>query len=166
MRAAPRLIGYRLGEPMSASHPPEYQQSPPQPPHRSWPRRHKILTALGSGFGLALMLTACGGSGSTAPAMITAHGTFNIDFASGGNCQYAGEQVVITDAAGKVLVTPTLPASATETSITVGGVKVPVESYPWSATVPVEARYGVTVGSTPPYYATEAQMTKGIDLSC
>jgi hypothetical protein len=33
---------------MSAIYPPEYQQSPPQPPYRSRPRRHKILTALGS----------------------------------------------------------------------------------------------------------------------
>src|SRR5579859_5608289 len=60
MPAAPRLIGYRLGEPMSAVYPPDYQQSPPQPPplppHRSWPRRHKILTALVSGFGLLVVL--------------------------------------------------------------------------------------------------------------
>jgi hypothetical protein len=62
MPAAPRLIGYRLGgEPMSTIYPPEYQQSPPQPPpvpppHRNWPRRHKILTALGSGFGLLVVL--------------------------------------------------------------------------------------------------------------
>jgi hypothetical protein len=46
---------------MSAIYPPEYQQSPPQlpplpPPHRSWPRRYKILTALGSGFGLLVVL--------------------------------------------------------------------------------------------------------------
>ncbi|HEV3257097.1 MAG TPA: DUF732 domain-containing protein [Gemmataceae bacterium] len=45
---------------MSAIHPPEYQQSPPEPPplppHRRWPRRHKILTALGSGFGLLVAL--------------------------------------------------------------------------------------------------------------
>jgi hypothetical protein len=45
---------------MSAIYPPEYQQSPPQPPplppHRSWPRRHKILTALGSGFALLVVL--------------------------------------------------------------------------------------------------------------
>jgi hypothetical protein len=46
---------------MSIIYPPEYQQSPPQPPplpppHRSWPRRHKILTALGSGFGLLVVL--------------------------------------------------------------------------------------------------------------
>ena len=45
---------------MSTINPPEYQQSPPQPPplppHRSWPRRHKILTALGSGFGLLVVL--------------------------------------------------------------------------------------------------------------
>ena len=71
MRAAPRLIGYRLGSPMSAIYPPEYQQSPsqpsPLPPHRNWPRRHKILTALG--FGLALALAACGTTKTvTAPA--------------------------------------------------------------------------------------------------
>ena len=45
---------------MSTIYPPEYQQSPPQPPplppHRNWPRRHKILTALGSGFGLLVVL--------------------------------------------------------------------------------------------------------------
>jgi hypothetical protein len=45
---------------MSTIYPPEYQQSPPQPPplppHRSWPRRHKILTAFGSGFGLLVVL--------------------------------------------------------------------------------------------------------------
>jgi hypothetical protein len=45
---------------MSTINPPEYRQSPPQPPpvppHRSWPRRHKILTALGSGFGLLVVL--------------------------------------------------------------------------------------------------------------
>jgi hypothetical protein len=49
MRAAPRLIGYRLGEPMSAIYPPEQQQSPPQPPspevpywRRPWPKRAGI----------------------------------------------------------------------------------------------------------------------------
>ena len=45
---------------MSTIYPPESQQSPPQPPplppHRSWPRRHKILTALGSAFGLLIVL--------------------------------------------------------------------------------------------------------------
>jgi hypothetical protein len=45
---------------MSTIYPPESQQSPPQPPplppHRSWPRRHKILTALGSAFGLLVVL--------------------------------------------------------------------------------------------------------------
>jgi hypothetical protein len=44
---------------MSTIYPPD-QQSPPQPPplppHRSWPRRHKILTALGSVFGLLVVL--------------------------------------------------------------------------------------------------------------
>lgn len=76
--------------------------------------------------------------------MIRAHGSFNIDFASGAGCQYAGAQVIITDASGKVIATPTLPATATEKTITVSGIKVSVESYPWSTTVPAEARYGVT----------------------
>jgi Protein of unknown function (DUF732) len=60
MRRPPVLSAIAWGEPMSAVYPPEYQQSPPQPPplppHRSWPRRHKILTALGSGFGLLVVL--------------------------------------------------------------------------------------------------------------
>jgi hypothetical protein len=60
MRRPPVLLAIALGGPMSAIYPPEYQQSPPQPPplppHRSWPRRHKILTALGSGFGLLVVL--------------------------------------------------------------------------------------------------------------
>ena len=45
---------------MSTINPPEYQQSPPQPPplppHRSWPRHHKILTALGAVFSLLVVL--------------------------------------------------------------------------------------------------------------
>jgi hypothetical protein len=115
----------------------------------------------------ALALAACGGSsGSSAPQMIRVHGSFNVDFASGGSCQYAGAQVMITDGSGKVLATPTLPATATAKTITVSGVKVPVEMYPYSATVPAKTRYGVTVGSTAPYYVTEAQFIKGIDLSC
>jgi hypothetical protein len=46
------------------------------------------------------------------------------------------------------------------------GAGVPVKEYPYSATVPVEPRYGVTVGSLAPRYVTEAQFIKGIDLSC
>lgn len=54
MRAAPVLSTIAWGSPMSTINQPEYQQSPsqpppPLPPHRSWPRRHKILTAFGSG---------------------------------------------------------------------------------------------------------------------
>jgi hypothetical protein len=52
MRRHPVFSATAWGSPMSAVYPPEQQQSPPQPPplppHRSWPRRHKILTALGS----------------------------------------------------------------------------------------------------------------------
>jgi len=43
---------------------------------------------------------------------------------------------------------------------------VSVEEYTYSATVPVEPRYGVTVGSLAPYYVSQAQFIKGIDLSC
>jgi hypothetical protein len=113
---------------------------------------------------LVLMLAACGGS--SAPAMIRVHGSFDQDFASDGNCQYAGAQVIITDASGKVLATSTLPASPVGKTITVSGVSVPVQEYTYSATVPAEPRYGVTVGSTVPYYVTEAQFIKGLDLSC
>ena len=114
-----------------------------------------------------LALAACGGSGgSSAPAMIRVHGSFDQDFASDGNCQYAGAQVVITDASGKVLATPTLPETATMKTITTSGVSVPVQEYTYSATVPAEPRYGVTVGSAAPYYVTEAQFIKGVDLSC
>src|ERR1700722_7178375 len=45
---------------MSTNYPPTYQQSPPQPPpfppRKAWPRRHKILTAMASGFGLVVAL--------------------------------------------------------------------------------------------------------------
>lgn len=62
---------------MSTIYPPEYQQSPPQPPpqppHRSWPRRHKILAALGSGFGLLIVLiiviAATSGPSITKPSL-------------------------------------------------------------------------------------------------
>lgn len=69
--------------------------------------------------------------------------------------------MVITEPSGKVLATPTLPATPVSKTITVSGVKVPVQTYPYSATVPAETRYGVTVGSTAPYYVTEAQFIKG-----
>jgi hypothetical protein len=49
---------------MSAIYPPEFQQSPPQPPplppHRSWPRRHKLLTALGGVVALLVILGVIG----------------------------------------------------------------------------------------------------------
>ena len=65
MRAAPRLIGYRLGEPMSAVYPPEHQQSPPQPPpevpywRRPWPKRAGI-----AGLAVAFLLVGAGIGGT------------------------------------------------------------------------------------------------------
>lgn len=47
-RRPPSLISASPEAPMSTSDPPAYQQ-PPLPPPRSWPGRHKILTAVGSG---------------------------------------------------------------------------------------------------------------------
>jgi Host cell surface-exposed lipoprotein len=62
---------------MSAVYPPEYQQSPPQPPplppRRSWPRRHKILTALIAAAGLivsSLSLAACSSAAHSPPAPV------------------------------------------------------------------------------------------------
>jgi len=45
-------------------------------------------------------------------------------------------------------------------------VSVPVPEYTYSAAVPAEPRYGVTVGSAAPSYTSEAQFVKGLDLSC
>jgi len=57
---------------MSTNYPPVYRPSPPQqpplPPRKSWPRRHKILTALGAAFGLLIaiiIISAAAGGGST-----------------------------------------------------------------------------------------------------
>jgi hypothetical protein len=49
---------------MSTNYPPAYRESPPQqpppPPRKSWPRRHKVLTALGAVFGLLIAFTVIG----------------------------------------------------------------------------------------------------------
>lgn len=69
MRAAPRLIGYRLGNPMSTINPPEYQQSPSQPPPpepkpSGWTRRR-------AGIGVGLMVALIVGVGIGAAAHTT-----------------------------------------------------------------------------------------------
>ena len=73
MRAAPRLIGYRLGgnheRHLPTGIPAVTTSAAASSAAQSRPRRHKILTALGSGFGLALALTACGGSPAPAPTV-------------------------------------------------------------------------------------------------
>jgi hypothetical protein len=111
-----------------------------------------------------LALAACGSSG---PATVEAHGSFDTDFASSNsNCVSAGDHVTITDASGKVIATATLSATPVTKKVTVLGARVPVKEYPYSATVPVEPRYGVTAGSLALHYVTEAQFIKGVDLSC
>ena len=109
-----------------------------------------------------LALAACGSSG---PAMIQVHGTFGVGSFSAYRCtdlSLEGAQVTITDASGTVLATATLPLKPVPA--TVDGTRV--DEFPYSATVPPEARYGVTVGGKAPYYVTRAEFTKGIDLSC
>ncbi len=60
---------------MSTNYPPTYWPSPPQqpplPPRKSWPRRHKILTALGAAFGLLIaiiIIISVAVGGTSAPA--------------------------------------------------------------------------------------------------
>jgi Domain of unknown function (DUF4352) len=59
---------------MSTNYPPAYRPSPPQqsplPPRKSWPRRHKILTALGAAFGLliAIIIISVAASGTSTPS--------------------------------------------------------------------------------------------------
>jgi hypothetical protein len=117
--------------------------------------------ALAAGIGLA----ACGSSG---PSTAAVHGSFDYSGLTGGSgsCTAAGAQVKITDGSGNILATPTLPASPVSKTITASGVQVPVQEYTYSAVVPVESRYAVTLGSLAPYYVTEAQFIKGLDLSC
>jgi hypothetical protein len=114
--------------------------------------------------GAVLALAACGGgAASSVPATVTVRGSF--DWSIAGGCSESslpGSQVTITDASGTVLATATLPEQSVST--TMDG--VPVFKFAYSATVPAEARYGVTIGGNAPYYATRAQFAKGIDLSC
>lgn len=74
-QAAPRLTGYPLGgNPVSTNYPPAYRPSPPQqpplPPRKGWPRRHKILTALGAAFGLliAVIIISVAAGGKSTPS--------------------------------------------------------------------------------------------------
>lgn len=64
-----------------------------------------------------------------------------------------------------MLATPLLGQPVTK-KIRAAGVTVPQTVLPFSADVPAQARYGVTVGSRPVYYASQAQLRKGLDLSC
>lgn len=102
----------------------------------------------------ALVLAACGG-GSASPAMIHVHGTVGNSLGGSGTCVSGGDQVKITSASGKVLATPTLGVSPVNKKITTSGITVTVQVYPFSATVPAESRYGITVGSVAPYYVSQ-----------
>jgi hypothetical protein len=112
-----------------------------------------------------LVLAACGGGAASHP-QVHVRGSFAEASLVDGNCGLSpGDQVKITSAGGKVLATPSL-GSAVSKTLKTGGVSVPQVVYPLSATVPAEARYGLTVGSMPVYYASQAQLRKGVDLTC
>lgn len=119
----------------------------------------RVIVAAGAVGGLA----ACGGGGSSTPTTVRVHGSFGWSIAS--NCQESsleGAQVRITDSSGTVLATADLPEQPT--TGTLDGITV--YKFAYSASVPPEARYGVSVGGISPYYLTQAQFVKGIDLSC
>lgn len=113
-----------------------------------------------------LALTACGDGGVASHPKIHVHGTFAEESLTNGNCGLSpGDQVKITSGDGKLLATPTLGQAVTKT-IKAGGVSVPLSAYPFSATVPAESRYGLTVGSMPVFYVSKAAFRKGVDLTC
>lgn len=109
--------------------------------------------------GTVVTLAACGGR----PGMIRVHGAVGWSLAS--TCRevsLAGAQVKITDGSGTVLATaglPYRPLSGTVNGLT--GV-----NFSYSAMVPPEARYGVSIGSISTFYVTQAQFVKGIYLTC
>lgn len=122
-----------------------------------------VLTRIAVTSGTVLALAACGGAGSSTPAMIRVHGTFGWSIAS--HCaesEFEGAQVQITDASGEVLATVTLPETPVRGTLD----SLDVFNFAYSAMVPPEARYGVTFVGIAPYYVTRAQFIKGIDLSC
>ncbi len=106
-------------------------------------------------------LAGCGG-GSAASSTETIHGTFS-DATGSVTCATAGDQVVISDPSGKVIATATLGKDRNPGLV--NGLTA-VAVYPWKATVPREARYGLTLGSMPKYWASAAQLRKGLDLAC
>jgi hypothetical protein len=113
-----------------------------------------------------LAFGGCGGDAAASHPKVHIHGSFAEVSLVNGNCGLSpGDQVKITSAGGKVLAIPALGTAVTRT-IKTGGVSVPMVVYPFSATVPAEARYGITVGSMPVYYASQAHLRKGVGLTC
>jgi hypothetical protein len=113
---------------------------------------------------LTLVVVACGGKAAAPKVHI--HGNFAEVSLVDGNCGLSpGDQVKITSGSGKLLAVATL-GQAKELKIHTQGLTVPQIVYPWSASGPAEARYGLTVSSMPVYYASEAALRKGVDLSC
>jgi hypothetical protein len=113
--------------------------------------------------GTVVTLAACGGGGSSGAAMIGVHGAVGWSLAS--TCQelsLVGAPVKITDSSGTVLATtylPVRPWSGTVHGLT--GV-----NFTFSAMVPPEPRYGVSIGSISPFYVTQEQFVEGIYLTC
>jgi hypothetical protein len=110
------------------------------------------------------LIVGCGGH--AAPAKVKIHGSFAEGSLTDGNCGIStGDQVRITSGSGKLLAIASLGNPRVD-KITVDSITVPEVVLPWSATVPAEAQYGLTVGGSTPYFASRAEARKGADLSC
>ena len=122
-------------------------------------KAREITAALAAAAAVGL-LAGCGGG---APSTVAIHGTYSDATGACAGPPSAGDQVVITDPSGKVIATATLGKD--RNPATVNGLTA-VATYAWKATVPREARYGLTLGSMPEYWASAAQLRKGLDLAC
>jgi hypothetical protein len=93
---------------------------------------------------------------------IRVHGVYDSLGFAGGSCPRGGGQVLITDAGAIVVATAVLSERPVRTVVD----GIPAAEYSWSATVPVLRRYAVLAAAVPAYYATAAELTAGIRLSC
>jgi hypothetical protein len=124
-------------------------------------RRHLWVVPAGIVLIVAAIVTPVVLAASASATPVHVRGTLNLG-GLGGMCFSPGDQVTITDPTGKVLASPVLPLNGVKKTVG-GAVQL---SFPYSATVPAETRYGVTVGNLKPYYVSEAEFTRGLDLTC
>lgn len=126
-------------------------------------RMKRYIIAIGAA---ALGLVACGSTVSTGNVKV--HGTLGDVEAAGSllGCVHAGDQIKITNSAGKVLATPKLGKGFTKYISINGLAMVPVAFYPFSATVPPEPFYGVSVGSAFVRQVSQGEFVSGADIDC